>query len=329
MKDIELKDLEALYDMEKNNYMMNQMVKEIDDTISKLGKSRNILMPKKELAPINGDYSCKVNFTLIFGIVGLIIGFVIFGIDIRSGSGYRLQLFIPIIGAIVGVLVGIFIEKYLKNSKYLDAQQKLNEKYDNETKEYHNAVKEDKERVQAELVEIDFLKQQRINITKQKQLSSEKLNNFYIAMEIDKDYRQLISIGYMFDFMRLGIATKLEGADGLYYLIRKELRYDQMQATMDEISAKLDTIIDQNSMIYNELKKIESKCNTIVANTAQIARNVAQIATNTDNINSQLQKGNEKLNQIQKSTEISNYILERTRKEQEYQNYFIRRNILN
>lgn len=298
MNDIKKEDLELLYDMEKNDYMMGQMIKEIDTTIDTLGKEKKI-----EKHIFTGDYFSKAFFG---GIIGGIIG--AFWLAILKGFlGFLL-------GAVLGFIIGAIMGAIVEHNNISTIQGKANARYAKE-------VEEDKQRVKAELREITFLRNQKNDIIEQKSASRRNLADFYVKIGIDRDYRQLIAVGYMYDFMRLGIATKLEGADGLYYLIRKELRYDQLQATMDEISAKLDTLIDQNSLIYSELKKIDRKCSDIVKNTAEIAFNTAKIASNTTNINSQVQKNNETLEKLAKSSAINNYITERIRREQRYQHY--------
>ncbi len=298
MNEKKKEDLELLYDMEKNDYMMGQMIKEIDTTIDTLGKEKKI-----EKHIFTGDYFSKAFFG---GIIGGIIG--AFWLAILKGFlGFLL-------GAVLGFIIGAIMGAIVEHNNISTIQGKANARYAKE-------VEEDKQRVKAELREITFLRNQKNDIIEQKSASRRNLADFYVKIGIDRDYRQLIAVGYMYDFMRLGIATKLEGADGLYYLIRKELRYDQLQATMDEISAKLDTLIDQNSLIYSELKKIDRKCSDIVKNTAEIAFNTAKIASNTTNINSQVQKNNETLEKLAKSSAINNYITERIRREQRYQHY--------
>ena len=111
----------------------------------------------------------------------------------------------------------------------------------------------------------------------------------------------------MNEFLRLGIATKLEGADGLYYLIRKELRMDQMQYTMNEISSKLDTLIDKTHELHSDLLNINSKCDKLVNATIRAASSAESAAVNSA---------------------ITAYNSERIAKEQEYQNMLITYNFL-
>ncbi|MBQ7574619.1 MAG: hypothetical protein IJT23_10220 [Clostridia bacterium] len=103
------------------------------------------------------------------------------------------------------------------------------------------------------------------------------------------------------EFIRLGISRQLEGAQGLYYLIRKELRMDQMQRSLDDISRKLDEIIDNQREIYGEIVKMNNKCENMIQATLKMSKN---------------------LNNIEQNTAISAYNSERILKEEEYQTFF-------
>lgn len=122
------------------------------------------------------------------------------------------------------------------------------------------------------------------------------MENFYNEIGIDKDYRYLIPIGYMNEFLRLGIATKLTGVDGLYYLVREELRMDQMQASLDEISDKLDQIIDNQHRLHEQLVSMNEKCEQMIQielynskNLDKVIRNTGVIAYNSERARRELE----------------------------------------
>ncbi len=329
MKDIKKEDLELLYDMEKNNYKMEVTIQELDERISKLGIPLHIEKPNL----LKYSKSLKIkDFTSVFSIIGPIICFIITlttGVGTLSSMGFLEQVVVIIFAAIFSVVIGIpvgalvgtiicFIANSLKTSYN---NKKLEQAYKREYILYENKVKKDKLRLSNEEKEIQVLEYNIERLRRKQSVSFEKLNSFYNTVGIDENYRNLIPIGYMYDFIRLGISTKLEGADGLYYLIRKELRYDQIQASLNKIITLLEKIVDQNSMIYHELKEINDSCKIIAENTCQIAKNTSNILKNSESIKSELEKHNELLNNIEKNSEINNYLAERTRKEIYYQNY--------
>ena len=139
--------------------------------------------------------------------------------------------------------------------------------------------------------------------------AEEKLSSFYKIVEIDKRFCNLISMGYMNEFIHLGVSSKLDGTDGLYYLIMKELRMDQIQSTLDDISNKLDYLIDQQHGIYSELLEVNKKCDTMIDSVVRAADSVSN--------------SNKKITEIANSTEIAAYNSERLSRELEYQNYLM------
>ena len=140
------------------------------------------------------------------------------------------------------------------------------------------------------------------------QESNTQLQKFYNIAGIDQTYRNIYPIGYMYELTRLGISNKLNGTDGLYYLVRQELRYDAFHYQLQEISNKLDVIIDQNKAIYSELKAINSKCDTLIE---QSIRQMNQ----TDLMN-------RSIDEIAKNSSIAAYNSDRCSKELEYARYF-------
>lgn len=130
------------------------------------------------------------------------------------------------------------------------------------------------------------------------------LARFYNKVGIDSRYRNLVAIGYMNEFVSLGISNRLEGTDGLNYLIRQELRQDQLQMSLEEISKKLDTIIDNQRMIYSQLQEMNRKSDTIVNGIKKLSDKVA-----------------ESQQTIIENTALTAYYAERTAKKAEFQSF--------
>ena len=183
------------------------------------------------------------------------------------------------------------------------------QRYDNWCKDYQHEVDKDRARVVREKKEKEILIQQRDSLIERKNAATMKLNRYYNTMGIDSKYRNLVPIGYMYEFMRLGIATRLEGANGLYYLVRQELRHDQLNATLDEISRKLDTIIDNQHELYYEISDMNQKCDRIIRG----VKKSAEISA----------KNNQLLQDAVRNTSISAYNSERIKQELKFQNFML------
>lgn len=90
-------------------------------------------------------------------------------------------------------------------------------------------------------------------------MRNNQLRDLYDRIGMPADYRKLITMRYMSDFFNQGISRKLEGTDGLYYLVRKELRADQFNASLQDISAKLDKILSNQTQLYRDLVRMEAE----------------------------------------------------------------------
>ena len=168
-----------------------------------------------------------------------------------------------LVGAIIGAIIEIFmlvvreISYRFELSAYNDKHKSFNEKKVQKIKDDEERVKKeiksDKIRIEKELTKKKILVEKVALIKGRKQSAENVLKKLYAKTGIDPKFQNLMAMGYMNEFARLGIATRLEGVDGLYYLILKELRWDQMQQSLTTICNKLDTMIDRQRMMYGEL----------------------------------------------------------------------------
>ena len=110
----------------------------------------------------------------------------------------------------------------------------------------------------------------------------------------------------MNEFARLGISRHLEGADGLYYLVRNELRFDQMNATLNDIAYSLDSIVDRQRELYAEVTSMNRRCDKMISLTLQNAKNTER-----------------SLNRIAENTSIAAYNSERISQELAFQNFML------
>lgn len=353
MENISLKQaISAIYDMELNNYLMTRAVKSLDGALHKNlpHPEDDFDMPEKPTqpkAPVD-DTSIAAN-TIAAAIIGAIGGAVIkfvFGIvnyliaynsaptggqdavvdnapGLIFGGFWTWVLIFAAIGTVIGVFSGISSKNTYK-LRYKDYKAQC-EAYDLAMKEYEAECKKCSDLKDQSEREWEAKNEARKNalIQQKNQLhskiaeSSALLNNFYNTVGIDEKFRNIIPMAYMNEFIELGISTKLEGADGLYYLVRKELRMDQMQYKLDTIITKLDTLIDQQHSIYGELLNLNMRCDNMISATI---RQTDAMLTQNHLISNQ----NKLLTDIESNTAIAAYNSERIAKEQEYQSYMIR-----
>ncbi|MBQ2694333.1 MAG: hypothetical protein IJF57_02180 [Clostridia bacterium] len=293
------KALEMLYDMEKNNYYMTRSIEKLDVEIQKLGIRKDIDAPKKFYSRSTAEDIAGI--CLIISVLFSVFCFFVY--EHFSGN-FLMALLIGFLSFIPFFLVS-FVIGYAISGVTADKEAEL--RYERAFEAYEKEKRLDNERVEKEFREKEFLISQKQSLLKRKNEASVKLNSFYFSFNIAEEFRNIIPLGYMYEFARLGVSTKLEGVDGLYYLIHKELRADCFQLSLDEISRKLDTIIDNQRNISVELKLLNDKCDTIIEHTKKEAEQSA--------------RNNELLNKAVENTEIAKYNSERIAKELEYQTF--------
>ena len=294
------KGISILYDMELNNYLLTRMILKLDYKISCLGYKNRFSCPEKP-----GEASIDGESITAWAGGGVLLGAILGGATgctegIIDGIGGLL------VGGIIGLILGGIIGLAVASANKENEDDKRNQKYEKQYREYERLVKNDERRVERELQKREALINIKNDLIYKRNASAKKLKQFYNDMGIDGDYQYLLPIAYMKDFVRLGIADKLEGADGLYYLIRQELRWDQMQATLEDISQKLDKIIDKQSQIYSELCAMENQSNCLIESIESAFRENANL-----------------LESVKTSAQLTEHHSERTAKEAEYQSFLM------
>lgn len=286
------KVVSILYDMELNDYYMTKSIKDLDVKINSLGLYNYYKEPVKARVSL-WDY------LLTFGGGGFLVGcaFAFFSIwDFFDWSTFLSTAFLRIvIGTILGVVVSFCVFAAKRNT--------IKKEFNREVSMFNYYVNLDRDRVSRELYEQKILTDKRMLLENQKQNSLLKLQQFKNMSGIDKKFCNIVALGYMNEFINLGISTKLEGADGLYYLILQELRWDQMMLTMEEISAKLDEVIDNQRMLHMDLVEMNQKSSKMIG---ELMNGVQNLNANVNELKS-----------------IEQYNGTRIRQELEFQNFML------
>lgn len=140
--------------------------------------------------------------------------------------------------------------------------------------------------------------------------SRKVLDKLYQGYNILPYYRNAVAIGYMKELLEIGVATQLEGPGQLYEKSRSDMRDDRVLERLNNISYRLDRIIDNQNRLYNQLESVKTKQSELTSRIEKEANAIresnARIASrNADNM------------------AALTYEAERSRKELEYQRYFL------
>ncbi len=270
------KSISILYEMETNNCIMDRTIQQLNAQIDQLG------IPQKYRTPIH-EHSKKESYLegiAGFGYMGGVFGFVI-GCAlafVRCNGSFSLGGFILdtirwiLTGAVIGAIGSVIYEICRRKKE----QKILDEQYVKSNALYRSNVTKDEIRVEKERrIQQNLIKERTLLESKRRE-SKIKLQAFYSKLEIDNDFRNFICMGYMNYFLKMDFASELKGKNGLYFLVREELKDLRTQELLSEISNKLDIVAQQLSYISDQLYDIKKQCTYLTNSCLRIANEAAQ-----------------------------------------------------
>ncbi len=320
------KGIGILYDMEKNNYLMTKSISELEKRASCLGNPKDISRPMLKKIENKMSFLDTISVlagptgfvgAIVGGIVGLITGIIsckTLDLIIAILFGWLIIACVVVVFALIGAGIGIGVGALLgvgadqldrKNTKTKNMQ--FEKEYAAELEKYKSAKARDEVRVKKELQERKEILRQRDCVQQRLDDATETLEKFYNQMNIHPQYRNLIAIGYMNKFVELGIATKLGGADGLYYLIMKELQWEQLKFTLNNIVNRFDELIEKTNRLHDDLREMNATCEIMVNKTSRLVN--------------EMSKSNQLNEKIKENTAVTAYNSERMAKELEFKNF--------
>lgn len=281
-----------LNDMEQNIYMMTRMGEKLDEEINKLRNKEYSYPDKPEKRREKYKHTVLVCIFMSNPIAMFLFDLIF---DVFDGFLKILPIIVYVLLLPINIIVGI-IYYYYEKPKIETAQKEAEEIYRKSCEEYEKICAGIERNRCKDTEKADALTEQKNNLLKRKAESESKLKEFYEKININEKFRGILPMSYMAEFIKLGIATKLEGADGLYYLVLKELKDTEFKYS---ITAKLDEAVQKEQSLHKELERMKRTCDIMMLNSANNA------SSNT----------------------IDSYQSERIARELEYQTYLIKKGI--
>lgn len=309
----ELKEyLGIVVDMEENIFLQTQIISTLKTEINLLGKEKIIAKPIKPSEPKPESKNVKrLSFRdiweTIIGIVAMILSFVF------------------LIGFIVTpILIIMSISEARSSKKKWEAKwsaykESLN-RYNQDLIEYEHTVKLDKIRVESELNKKVFLTQELNELNLINKNTQAILNRIYEKNIIFSKYRNLAMVCSLYEYIRAGRCTELEGHEGAYNILETEIRLDRIILQLDKVVAQLEQIKHTQFMLYSAVQESNQRLCQIMGSISDMSASLDSIYSSASQLNENAVQLNARIAELQKSSALTAYHAERAQKELAYMN---------
>lgn len=319
MDSVQLKEyLEIVVDMEKNVYLQNRAINQLQNEINCLGKPKIFSKPDEPKKYTSGVIAIVV-LCVILGAIGILL--LRWGIGILASDS--LWSFIP--GILVILFGGMFVLGTLVSacseiSKELQEAQaaKFNqEKYYRDLQVYNTNIQNDKQRVEQELVRKAALDANLEILKGQLERSESNLRKIYDKNIVFPKYRNLIMVCSIYEYLCAGRCSTLEGHEGAYNILEMEIRLDRIVTQLDRVLTNLSAIRQSQYILYSAIQDSNQRIVSLVETTNSMAQQIENMRTQQRLSNNDLQY---QLNRLQESSAVTAYQSERIQRELSYMN---------
>ncbi|MGN1458363.1 MAG: hypothetical protein ACI4XP_10500 [Acutalibacteraceae bacterium] len=307
--------MKILLDLEKNIYIQQKTLTELNNTVPSLAISQKIDVPQKAKTDIVGNIIASCIATIV--VISILAAVIIFFIEIHKVDNF--MYFIGCIiksiayGSIIGIIAGIVLGLIIGIICCVCDNKKIKKEYNFALQEYYFQTEEDSKRVNQEKIQKSFILHEISALKQKNDETQQKLTELYNYNILDQDYRHnIVAIASMYGYLRKGICRCLEyndktGDDGAYKIYETERRLNKIITNTDTIIQKLDIVIENQREL--QLTMIDAT-NTI-----------NRLVTNTDNISKSIGNIGNQLESLESNSEISIYNQNQTKNELKYMNF--------
>lgn len=143
--------------------------------------------------------------------------------------------------------------------------------------------------------------------------SRANLEKMYSYNVVFPKYRNYVMVSSIYEYLCSGRCTTLEGHDGAYNILELEIRLDKIITRLDDILKNLEAIRTNQYTLYRCLQDSNQKIGMLVQEETRIAEGMQKLGT-------QGYEMNQRLGELQRSSELSNYLAECNQQELHYMN---------
>lgn len=284
---------------------INRKINEYDQAIIELTRWKSTKTapsePVYEKSGFDGELGCSlIIFYVIVCIVTSELGFKQFG-----------SYFGIVMAGLV--IAGVIVDKKSREKSY---KQKIN-KYDEDCATLQATIQEEKT---LRLKEIEKLKtQKQIAEVERQQVenalasSRRNLEKMYSYNIVFPKYRNYVMVSSIYEYLCAGRCTALDGHEGAYNILELEIRLDRIITQLDRIIMNLEAIRANQYTLYTCLQESNQRIDMFLQEESRMADSLQGIASQTATMNARLAD-------MQKSSELTNYLAECNQRELHYMN---------
>lgn len=313
MDGVSLKEyLGIIVDMEKNIFLQNMIIRQLETDCARLGKETKFLepslpqkrsQPKRPLppSPPSGEVEKLTtrNVCICIAIVWIAslasfnLGFILLWL---IGDIIYSLLF----GAITAIVTRyIYREKdnrekkkynlelntyeqalkeYQMNCKQIEQEyQAATCAYQNKLREYKDNVAKDQQRVALENTKKEILLEELSKAKCQNEASKNVLKYIYDKNIIFPKYRNLVMVSSLYEYICSGRCNTLEGHEGAYNILELEIRLDKIIIQLDRIISMLERISQNQYVVYTAIQEANQQSAKILESTYQMVDRLQDI----------------------------------------------------
>ena len=126
-------------------------------------------------------------------------------------------------------------------------------------------------------------------------------------------YRNYVMVSSIYEYLCAGRCTTLEGHEGAYNILELEIRLDRIITQLDRILQNLAAIQANQYTLYTCLQESNQKIGMLLQEESRMADSLQGLGSQTATMNARLAD-------MQKSSELTNYLAECNQRELHYMN---------
>lgn len=203
----------------------------------------------------------------------------------------------------------------------ISSKEEKNRKLYEETLKVYEAhlaeAKKEKSRVQEQVEKLTIQKQTaeacRKKIETSLASSRRNLEKMYSYNIVFPKYRNYVMVSSIYEYLCAGRCTTLEGHEGAYNILELEIRLDRIITRLDDILRNLAAIQANQYTLYSCLQDSNQKIDMLLREESRMADGILRLGT-------QASAANARLESLQRSSELTNYLTECNQRELHYMN---------